>query len=147
MRKEKYVTIDAEGRDKGKMFFIKEMPASQAERWAFRAFQALARTGADLPDTVAGSGMAGIAVVGLKALGTMPYLEAVELMEEMFSCIRIVRDKNHPETAFPLMEEDIDEISTRLFLRGEVFELHTGFSFAGEKPSSTSTPATISQAS
>jgi hypothetical protein len=141
MRKTKHATIDAEGRDNGKLFLITEMPASQAERWAFRAFQALARAGVDMPENVSGAGMAGIAVVGLKALGTIPFYEATELMDEMFSCVRIVRDKAHPETAMPLMEEDIEEVSTRLHLRSEVFELHTGFSFAGVRQSLTPTPA------
>ena len=125
-------------RDVGKVFQLTEMPASQAERWAFRAFQALARAGVDLPDNVTG---AGIAVVGLKALGTMPFEEAAALMDEMFSCVKIVRDTSHPEMAFSLMEDDVQEVATRVRLRAEVFELHTGFSFAGTKPTSTSTPA------
>ena len=144
-RKTKNVTIDAEGRDKGKTYLLTEMPASQAERWAFRAFQALARAGVDIPENVSGAGMAGLAVVGLRALGSMSYLEAADLMDEMFSCVKIVRDKSHADLASPLIEEDIEEVATRLFLRGEVFELHTGFSFAGVKQNSTSTPATISQ--
>ena len=145
MRKTKHVTIDAEGRDKGKLFLITEMPASQAERWAFRAFQSLARSGVDIQDNIAGAGMAGMAVLGLKALAGIPFFEASELMDEMFSCIRIVRDPAHPETAMPLMEEDIEEVSTRLLLRTEVFELHTGFSMAGVRQSLTPTPATAPQ--
>ena len=146
MRKVKYVTIADEGRDKDKTFQLTEMPASQAERWAFRVFQALARTGVDVPEHMAGSGMAGMAIIGLKALGNMPFFEASELLEEMFACIKIVRDKSHPEMAFALMEEDIEEVSTRVTLRTEVFELHTGFSMAGVRQKLTSAPATSPQA-
>ena len=142
MRKTKLVTIDAEGRDKGKTFQVTEMSASQAERWAFRAFQALVKSGADIPDHVVGSGMAGMAQVGLRALGNTPYYEATELMDEMFACIKIIRDRSHPDMAFPLMEEDIEEVSTRVLLRTEVFELHTGFSMAGVRQNLSKTPAT-----
>ena len=142
MRKIKDVIIEAEGRDKGKMFRITEMPASQAERWAFRVFQALARTGVDVPEHVAGSGMAGMAIVGLKALGNTPFFEASELMDEMFSCIKIIRDKSHTELTYQLIEEDIEEVATRVLLRTEVFELHTNFSMAGVRQSLNPTPAT-----
>ena len=142
MRKTKRVMITADGRDKGKMFLITEMSASQAERWAFRVFQALARTGIDVPEHVSNSGIAGMAIVGLKALGNMPLHEASDLMEEMFACIKIVRDTDHPDMAFGLMEEDIEEVATRVELRTEVFELHTGFSLAGVRQNlNTTTPA------
>ena len=148
MRKTKVVVIppdpsgtaeDNKNRDATKAYSITEMPASQAERWAFRVFQALARSGADIPDHVAGAGMAGMAAVGLRALANTPYHEAAELMDEMFQCITIVRDKSHPDMTFPLMEEDIQEVSTRVLLRTEVFELHTGFSLAGVRQSLTKT--------
>ena len=151
MRKIKHVTIDAEGRDKGKLFMITEMPASQAEFWAVQAFQALARAGVDVPDNIKGAGMAGMAVVGLKALAAIPPYEVRGMMDEMFLCVRIVRDKAHPETALPLFdnvagtEDDIQEVATRLQLRSEVFELHTGFSFAGALQSLTPTPAIAPQ--
>jgi len=148
MRKTKYVTIEGDketNRDVGKTFQITEMPASQAERWAFRVFQALARSGVDVPDHLAGSGMAGMAMMGLKTLANTPFHEAVDLLDEMFSCIKIVRDRSHPDMAFDMMEEDVEEVSTRAILRTEVFELHTGFSMAGVRQSLTSTPAIAPQ--
>ena len=149
-RKTKVVTVpldtkdtpeDKLNRDAGRAYFLKEMPASQAERWAFRVVQALIRSGAEVSDHVAGSGMAGLAQIGLRAFANMAYHEAVELMEEMFQCITIIRDKSHPEMTFPIMEEDIEEVSTRFLLRTEVFELHTGFSLAGVRQSLSKTPA------
>lgn len=133
MLKERTVAIPLEGRDKGKVFKITEMPALQAERWAFRVFQALARTGAELPDGIREAGMAGLAVVGLKALGQIQTEEAFLLMDEMMSCVRIVRDKSIPDMVFPLLETDIEEIPTLAYLRMEVFELHSNFSLAGAK--------------
>ena len=47
-RKEMTVTIQLDNRDKGKSFFITEMPSRQAEQWADRAFLALAHSGLNL---------------------------------------------------------------------------------------------------
>lgn len=142
MRKTKDVVVALEGRDKGKVFRITEMPASQAEKWATRAFLALAHSGVEVPEYVSGAGMAGIAVLGLKALGGVSFEEAEPLMDEMMACVTIVRDPKQPMMAFGLMEQDTEEVSTRVLLRGEVFELHTGFSFAAEKWTSTSAATT-----
>lgn len=49
-RKTKLVTIAAEGRDKGKCFLIREMPAMQSEKWAIRAILALGRADAEVED-------------------------------------------------------------------------------------------------
>jgi hypothetical protein len=143
MRKERFVTITTDGRDKGKIFFIKEMSAVQAEKWAIRAFLALAHSGVDIPDEISRAGIAGIAIAGLKALTRLRFEDAEPLMEEMFDCVRIVRDPKHKDMTFDLLEDDIEEVATRMQLRMEVLELHTGFSLA-ELGSETSTSATTS---
>lgn len=127
-RKTATVTIDAEGRDLGKVFLLREMPASQAEKWAARAFLAMARSGIDIPDDLAGAGLAGIAAVGLKAIGGLGFAEAEPLMDEMFACIQIIPDPARPAVVRALVESDTEEISTRLRLRKEVFGLHVDFS-------------------
>ena len=129
------------------MFLITEMSASQAERWARHAFQALVKTGAEIPEDVSGAGMAGLYLLGFKALGNMPPQESDMLLDELMGCVRIVRDKNHPETGMPLFEEDIDEIKTRFLLQMEAFELITGFSLAGLKQALISGQMTSSPAS
>lgn len=138
-RKEIRVTITAEGRDQGKVFVLREMPATQAEKWAFRAFLALAKAGVDIPPNIQDAGLAGIAVLGFKALGGVSYDEAERLMDEMFKCISFQPDPRKPDITRPLMEEDIEEIATRAKLRMDVFELHTGFSLAGAASASQST--------
>lgn len=127
-RKTATVTIEAEGRDLGKVFLLREMPASQAEKWAARAFLAMARSGIDIPDDLAGAGLAGIATVGLKAIGGLGFAEAEPLMDEMFACIQIIPDPARPAVVRALVESDTEEISTRLRLRKEVFGLHVDFS-------------------
>lgn len=117
------VTIDTEGRDKGKVFRITEMSASQAEAWAFRAFLALSEAGIDIPDDVVAQGVAGVAGVGFSALGRLSWEKARPLLDEMMSCLESVQ----PAGVRRLIESDIEEIPTRLFLRKEIIALHTAF--------------------
>ncbi len=139
MRRQKAVTIlGPEGtRDLGKVFMLTEMPAEQAEKWAARALSAAARSGVDLPSEVVGLGMAGVAILGIRALLSMPFGEMAPLMDEMFECVRIQTDPRVPQGR-PLVRAgpsgegaDIEEVATRLQLRQEVFDLHVGFSTAG----------------
>lgn len=130
-RREKMVVIDAEGRDKGKAFFIIEMPAHRAERWAIRAFLALANGGIEVPDDISSQGMAGIASMGLKALGGLKFEAAEPLLDEMWGCIQYVPDMANPAYRNGLVNEAIEEPITRLRLRKEVLALHTGFSLGG----------------
>lgn len=149
MRRESFITIPkflpglplAENRDEGKLFKITEMPAAQAEFWAARALQAIARAGVDLPDYVRGAGMAGVAMVGLRGFGTLPVMDMKELMDEMFACVQICRTKDQ-NAASQLIDLDIEEVATRVYLRDKIFELHTGFSLAGESQTSDSSAAT-----
>lgn len=136
MRKTQTVTIDREGRDQGKTFLITEMPAVQAERWAMRAFFAMANAGVDLPDDVADAGMAALASFGLRALGAIRWEDAEPLLDEMMGCVAFVPDRAKPEQTRKLMDEDIEEVSTRLELRRAVWELHTGF-FSGVESSTS----------
>ncbi len=127
-RKTALVVIEAQGRDHGKQFALREMPASQAEKWAMRALLALARAGIDLPDDPAEAGLPEIARIGLSALGAMAFADAEPLMDEMMACVRAVPDPARPAILRPLIEDDIEEVATRLHLRREVFQLHVGFS-------------------
>lgn len=128
-RKTAQIRIEAEGRDHGKTFFITEMPASQAEKWAARAFLALAKSGMQVPEDLKSMGLAGIFTLGVKALGSIEWTMAEPLMDEMFACVQIIpnpeRDTNVKRG---LVEADIEEVATRIKLRADVFELHTGFS-------------------
>jgi len=126
------VTITAPGRDFQKVFSITEMPASQAEKWAARALLALSKAGVEIPENIADAGLAGVAILGLKALGGMSFKDAEPLLDEMMACVKIKPSPvDKPEIVRALVESDTEEIATRVFLRSAVFELHTGFSFSG----------------
>lgn len=141
-RKFKTVTIETEGRDKGKSFLIVEMSAYSAERWATRALLALSRAGAEVPDDALSAGSLGLVLVGLDALRKLPYEEAEPLLEEMLGCVHFIPDvtkmdpmSGRPVTRGLLMPDafndgDIEEVATLLKLREEAVGLHLGFSLA-----------------
>jgi hypothetical protein len=118
------------------------MPAGQVERWAFRVFLALNKSGVDIPEEIVESGLAGLASYGLKAISGLRFEDAEPLLEEMMTCIQIRPDPKQPDVLRSLWEEDIEEVATRLRLRSEVFKLHVSFSEPGgglTTPGSTST--------
>lgn len=135
MRKHKVAVIDREGRDKGKHFLILEMPAMRAEKWAAKALLALGRAGVEISDETMQAGAAAVLGAGLSAFKQMRFEDAEPLLDEMMSCISVVPDpaRKDPVSSLPLSrpimtDDDIEEPGTLLFLRGEVIEVHTGFS-------------------
>lgn len=126
-RKETFITIDANGRDQGKVFYLKEMAASQAEWWAMRALMAMGRGGVAIPDNLRSMGMAAMAIEGLKAISKIPAEEAKPLLNELMSCVQAVPNPADRTVLRPLIEDDIEEVTTRLNLRAEVFKLHVDF--------------------
>lgn len=125
-RKELYYTETA-GRDAGKVFYIREMSAAQAEWWAIRAGMAMARSGVDLPDNFADMGIAAMAGTGLKMVSQIPPAEAKPLLDELMECVQCVPDAANQNIKRRLIDDDIEEIATRLKLRAEVFKLHVDF--------------------
>jgi len=134
-RKELKYTVVDEGRDKGKTFLITEMSADRAERWAVRVFLLLARNGFAVPDGAASGGLvalAGLLTNALHHLGAIPFEDIEPLLGEMFACVQIIPDVKRSEVVRYLVEDDIEEIATRLKLRGEIIKLHVGFSLGGK---------------
>lgn len=131
MRKIEKLTIQEDGRDKGKTFVLTEMPADQAERWAIRALLALTNAGATIPDGGTEAGMAGMATMGFEALGKLPYESVEPLLDEMFDCVRYEHKPGAPLQKIIAGDgSQIEEVRTRLTLRLALFKLHTGFSTA-----------------
>lgn len=131
MRKVENLPITAPGRDQGKLFQITEMPALQAEKWAWRAFLAMARSGVEIDDEVASQGMIGIAALGLRALTRVNAEDLIPLLDEMMTCVRVVPDPQRPEVVRGLVPDDVEEITTLIQIRTEVFKLHAGFILGG----------------
>jgi len=125
------------GRDVGKQFLITEMSASQAENWAFKVILAIGNSGIEIPDNLAAQGMAGLLTVGYLNLLKIPFEAAKPLLDEMMGCVQIVPS---PNIKRPLIEDDIEEVKTRLSLRKAVWDLHMDF-FLEEKESTSESPA------
>lgn len=119
-------------RDRGKLFHIKEWPASKAENWALRILFAANKGGGELPTSIAGIGMEGIAILGLNTFlrGNIDAGELIPIMDELLDCVSMVRDPSRRDIVTKLSESDIEEVPTRLWLRGEVLTLHTNFPVA-----------------
>lgn len=138
MRKSERVSVPtgdtwAGNRDSGKVFLITEMSATRAEKWALRMFIALKGSGSGVSENVAQLGMVGITLAVINAFLRADIDPKVidELLDEMMTCVQLVRDSNHPEVASTLVsEDDIEEVQTRLWLRSEVLRIHTNFSLA-----------------
>lgn len=137
MRKTLEYVIDAEGRDKGKKFFITEMPAVKAEDWACRCLFALGNANVEVPDGVFSLGMAGLAEVlpsvGLKALLSMKHADVKPLLDELMQCVQMRPDPRHPQVtqSYDQFSSQIEEVSTLFKLKWEVLRLHLDFLDAG----------------
>jgi hypothetical protein len=132
-RQELKVKITAAGRDKGKVFIIREMSSAALEDWAARILLAMTQTGAKLADDIAQRGVAGIASMGIGAvMGGLSIDVARPLLKDMMDCVFIMPDPSNPSLVRPLVDtgngDDIEELGTRLKLRGDWYQLHTGFS-------------------
>lgn len=133
-RKETTVTIPAssDDRDAGKTFVLTEMSAVKAEKWATRGLLALSRSGVELDPQILKGGLAGMAVAGIRAITSLAFYDAEPLLDEMMQCVEMLPDPSKPMIRRPLVENDVEEISTMLLLRSEVVSLHVGFSIAAE---------------
>ncbi len=122
-RKTLRLTITDDNRDLGKTFLITEPAATDAERWAMRALLGLGKGGVELPPEVLQLGAAGILyAAGTQAL-RMPTRLALNLANEVMSWVQIIEKK----VTRALVDEDIEEVTTRLKLKAEALKLTFGF--------------------
>jgi hypothetical protein len=122
MRKTSTITIK-EGRDKGTKFLITEWPAVQIEHWIMRAYFGLGEAGVELPPEVLQLGAIGIAyAIASKAI-QMPSALGIQLADELMECVQRVEEK----MTRSLVDNDIEDVSTRLLLKLEVLKLTFGF--------------------
>lgn len=137
-RKVEVITITDEGRDKGKKFILTEMDSDKGERWAERALLALTNTGAAIPEETLSAGMAGLAAIGIQALGMVKYEAVRPLLDDLWPCVKyqhapgvLPRDPNQ--------FHDIEEVSTRWTIYKALMKIHLGFSIADVAPTSADT--------
>lgn len=122
-RKTCNLVIDEEGRDKGKIFVLTELPALDIERWTVRFVLALGKNGISLPDVQADSGFAGIAGILWVLIAQIAPAEAESLMATMLEGLKI----NEGKIVRDVMSDDIEEPETLLKIRMAWVDLHAGF--------------------
>ncbi len=141
----KETTFVAEtGRDLGKQFLITEMSASQAENWAFQVILAVGNAGIEIPEGLASQGMSGLMAIGYMNLLKIPFDAAKPLLDEMMNCVQIIPSANIKRK---LVEEDIEEVGTRLQLRKATWNLHMDFFLNESKSTSESEAQEVMQES
>jgi len=133
MARKESTFIAESGRDKDKQFLITEMSASQAEAWAIKVILAVGNAGIEIPDGLASQGMSGLMAVGYMSLLKIPFEAAKPLLDEMMTCVQYAPSANVKR---PLIEDDIEEVTTRLALRKAIWNLHMDF-FLGESGSTS----------
>lgn len=149
MRRTKALTIPVseKNRDGGKTFLLTELPADQAERWAFRMLLAICHAGGKLPEGALEGGMAGVAATvqnsipaAMRALAGLRYDDVEPLLDTMFSCVQYQPTAPLALQAItPGLDSQIEEVSTRMMLRWEVLQLHLNFSLDAS-PLTSGTP-------
>lgn len=151
-RRIKRVTITAEGRDRGKVFELQEMPAAQAEWWFYRAVLACANSTIELPQVEPEAGAAAFEItwrhvlaMGLHSFRGIKPSDVKPLLDEMAPLIRF--KPPGPESVplqeiFPGENSQIEEVTTWSALRYELIQLHVGFSLAAVQSTTGTTPET-----
>lgn len=132
-RKTGILTI-TEGRDQGKAFRITEWPALKTERWVLRAVFGLGKAGVEIPPEILQLGAAATVYAIASQAAKLPSRLGLRLSDELMECVKRVE-----ETADrPLVEQDIEDVSTLLRLKSEVLKLTFGFFVVAASPRSAS---------
>jgi hypothetical protein len=84
----------------------------------------MGKANVDIPPEMIMLGWQAIVFAGLRALLAAPWDEAKPLLDEMMNCVQF----KEPLANRMIMDGDIEEIATRVWLRDEVFKLHANFS-------------------
>src|ERR1700693_4820703 len=106
----KILKVTLQDRGEAKRYLITELSATEAENWALELFFAMANAGVELPDNIAEMGIAGIAELGLNALGKIPYEKAKPLLDKMMACVQFMPNLENDSVVRQLIESDIEDV-------------------------------------
>ncbi|MDN7913679.1 hypothetical protein [Burkholderia cepacia] len=119
------------------------MSAARSEEWATRALFAVMSCGVEIPEDILGAGLAGVAALGVRSLNKVPFELAKPLFDEMMGCVEFEFDAREGG-ARALIDDDIEEVVTRVKLRKVVLDLHIE-GFLGAVQSMQATGAALIQ--
>jgi hypothetical protein len=121
------------GRDAGKTYHLKEWPATRIEDWVLRAVFGLGRAGVEIPPEILSLGAGPTAYAIASQAIKLPSRLGLKLANELMECVTIVE----PKVKRSLVENDIEDFSTRLWLKGQVLKLMFGFFLPADSPTLT----------
>lgn len=122
MRKENILTLQDGGQEK--KFKVKQMSASQGERFLFKIMLLLGAS-TDTSKLTDASGF-------FDAIGSKPYEKVQELLDILLSCISRVHDGGIESQLTPEnVDSFVEEMPTLLKLRGEAFSINNFFQQSG----------------
>lgn len=130
-RKKTTITIP-DGRDQGKQFKLTEWGAIPTERWILRAVFGLGKAGVEIPPEILQLGAAATVYAIASQACKLPSRLGLKLADELMECVQRVE----PAGDRALVDQDIEDVSTRLRLKSEVLKLHFGFFVFAASPSS-----------
>ena len=120
-RKEVEIKIE-DGRDAGKVFNVKEMPAMQMDKWVTRALLVLGKAGMNISVLNAMD----IEKI-LSALSKADYEETESLLKEMLECCSFQKDGVSVVMKESMVDSVIEDWTTVFRLRVEAIKLNLGF--------------------
>lgn len=127
MRKEIEIKIE-QGRDANKVFKIKEMSASQMDRWAIKALILLGKGG--------NGGIAKLGTMGFKeileAFGNAEYEKAEPLLQELLECCSFEKDGSSVVLKKDFIDGVVEDWTTLMRLKIEALKLNLGFLEQGD---------------
>ncbi|MGX7346342.1 hypothetical protein ACWM9A_10660 [Acetobacter pasteurianus] len=112
---------------------ITRMDAFTADKWARHAVQSAIRGGARIGATLADSGMAGLASVGLEIFGFMDEADLDRAFDKLIACVKIRTDPANPNMMRAVIASDFEEPDTLGLVRGAAFDCHVGFLLAAAR--------------
>lgn len=130
------VTVSRDGRDKGGVLVLEEMPAEPATAWIIRAGQLLMRSGVDVPAHIAEHGVTGFIAMGvgtlLSGFGKASWAETEPLLIELRGCVKTYRPPGGSVdiSGWPAISSQIQEVTTHFQIYEEALSLMVGFSVA-----------------
>lgn len=144
-----YTVTEKKSRDFGKTFVLNEMPSDLGEVWALQATVLIWEArGQPIPDDIAGTGMAGLAISGVQ-LTDVREARALQhpSLAAMWNYIEYHHGpSNQKQPIIDGINSQIEEVATRIALRFQFLKLHTDFFSAEKDPTSGSAAPAVQPA-
>lgn len=138
-------SIELQLNDRGNplVFVVKEMSATELERWIIRAVLLVSGSNAaTLGSFDVSQAGALLAEKGLGLLGNVDYEKAKPLLDDLLGCCYRKIEKHQERCTPESVDGYIEDVATLFKLRTEALKLNLGFLQAGDEPllSSRDTP-------